>query len=447
MTDWTLLGIDGPRWILSAFALLIWLTASALWLRKPASLGDVNAELLITYASQTGTAQRMAELTYEQAMAEGRDAALLPLHNLDAPKLTATKAVVFVASTTGIGDAPDPSKFVEKSLLEETLDLSHLRTFILALGDRSYEHYCAFGEKLHSWAGDRGAQSHIVTVDDQSENDLANWDALMNEHALPALQEKRSARLKDWVIEDCEQVAIGDTKPIVESRAGPLYRVQLTPKDDEMLQFAVGDLFEWTGPQGEKRDFSIASVPGGKSIELFVRQVELPGGDLGKASSALTNPNDSRKLRGQMKTYASFHRTVGRGPLLVIAAGSGWGGVRAHVLDAIANGRKVWVAYGDRGPDENQPIFSEMRGWNAQGRIQKLSLALSQAAEPQHRYVQDSISASNDGIAVFLGSKGAVVICGATQMGMAVEAELEKALPVGWIGQAKRSDRWRSATY
>jgi len=445
--DGFVFGIGVDRWALCVAIAVVWLVASWLRMRPERIEGSATASILIVHASQTGTAESFASLTHRGLQARDEDTAMLPLHLLRAKQLLAAKKLLIFASTTGVGEAPDGARDVEKDLLTQSLKLPHLEVFVLALGDRTYEHYCAFGERLGEWARGTGAKVYVVTVDNQSASDLAQWDDMMLANGLPALDEAVSEELQDWHVVTCDEIAQGDTRPIEVSRPGPLFRVGLRPTTGAIPPFKVGDLFEWQDADGARREFSIASLPTDEVLQLIVRRVELPAGAIGRASSALTAADPSQRLQAKLRSFPNFHETAGDGPLLAIASGSGWGGIRSHVLAAMEKNRPVCLIYGERGPEGDSSVFAEMRTWQESRELEKLSLTLSREPTSSARYVQDYITQNDRALARFLLCDGAIVVCGAVAMTDAVSNSLQLALGSQWLDDARNSGRLRIAAY
>ncbi|MEM6584943.1 MAG: NADPH cytochrome P450 oxidoreductase family protein [Pseudomonadota bacterium] len=445
--DGFVFGIGVDRWALCVAIAIPWLMACWFWMRPERIEGSETASTLIVHASQTGTAESFAALTHKGLQARGEDCAMVPLQRLSAKRLLAAQRLLVFASTTGVGEAPDGTRDVEKGLFSQSLKLPHLEVFVLALGDRTYEHYCAFGERVSEWARRTGAKVHLVTVDNQSASDLAQWDDLMLANGLPTIDEAVAEELQDWRIVGCEEIAPGDTGPIETSRPGPLFRVDLKPETGVIPMFKVGDLFEWQDAAGARREFSIASLPTDEVLKLIVRRVELPDGAMGRASSALTAADPSKPLRAKLRSFPKFHESEGNGPLLAIAAGSGWGGIRSHVLAAMEKNRPVWLIYGERGPETESSVFAEMQAWQDHWRLEELSLAVSREPASRTRYVQDCIAQRDAALARFLSDDGAIVVCGAVAMADAVFNNLEYALGNQWLDSARNSNRLRVAAY
>ncbi|MEO0464404.1 MAG: NADPH cytochrome P450 oxidoreductase family protein [Pseudomonadota bacterium] len=445
--DGFVFGIGIDRWAFCAATAALWLVACWFWLRPARIAGSETASTVIVHASQTGTAEAFAYLTHQGLQTRGEDCSMLPLHLLAANQLLIAQKLLIFASTTGVGEAPDGTREVEQNLLSQSLKLPHLEVFVLALGDRTYEHFCAFGERLGEWAAGTGAKVHVITVDNQSSTDLAQWDNLMLANGLPALDEAVSEEFQDWRIVRCEEIAPGDAGPIEVSRSGPLFRVDLKPETAGIPSFKVGDLFDWQDTNGARREFSIASLPTDEVLQLIVRRVELRDGALGRASSALTGAEPFQPLRAKLRSFPNFHETEGNGPLLAIASGSGWGGIRSHVLAAMEKNRPVWLIYGERGPGTESTVFAEMRTWQESGELENLSLGLSRAPTCKTHYVQDCIAQDSEALASFLSGTGAIVVCGSVAMADAVSNSLERALGNQWLDNARNSNRLRIAAY
>ena len=114
--------------------------------------------LLVAWASQTGFAQLLAERSARMLVDAGVPVRVLPLDQVDAALLGRSQRALFLASTTGEGDPPDHALAFLRHTLAQAVPLADLEYAVLALGDREYRDFCAFGRQLDDWLRARGAR-------------------------------------------------------------------------------------------------------------------------------------------------------------------------------------------------------------------------------------------------------------------------------------------------
>ncbi|KAM1666243.1 hypothetical protein ACFX1X_045902 [Malus domestica] len=117
-------------------------------------------KLLILYATQTRNALDVAERVGREAERRGCTVHLLSLEQYDARCLAQEGTVIFVVSTTGQGDTPDPMKGFWKDLLQKNLTrqwLEGLRYAVFGLGDSGYQKFNFVAKKLDRRLLDLGA--------------------------------------------------------------------------------------------------------------------------------------------------------------------------------------------------------------------------------------------------------------------------------------------------
>ena len=105
-----------------------------------------DSELLVAYASQTGTAQGVAEELANNHHIQARTLSAITIE-----KLAEYQRAIFVVSTYGHGEPPDNGRSFLRRLNQanaSSTDLSHLDFNVIALGDSKYPHFCAFGEQI-----------------------------------------------------------------------------------------------------------------------------------------------------------------------------------------------------------------------------------------------------------------------------------------------------------
>ncbi|SDD88297.1 flavodoxin domain-containing protein [Aquimonas voraii] len=166
--------LGGCAWVLLAAP---WLRLRLRPLRAQSAERNSNALWWVIHASQTGQAQRLAEQTASRLRALGVDAELRSLSALDAVGLRAARRLLLVASTTGEGDAPDTAAAFVRRQMSQHLALRDLQFAVLALGDRSYPNYCAFGRALDTWLQSCAARPLFerIEVDDADPQAIEAW--------------------------------------------------------------------------------------------------------------------------------------------------------------------------------------------------------------------------------------------------------------------------------
>lgn len=172
------------REVMAAFGGCAWILLAAPWLRRRlrptaglSANGRTSETWWVVHASQTGQAQQLAEHTAACLRALSVEAELRSIAELDAAGLCAARRLLLVASTTGEGDAPDTAAGFVRRLMTQTLVLPDLQFAVLALGDRSYRDYCAFGRALEAWLHACAARPLFerIEVDDGDAQAIKSW--------------------------------------------------------------------------------------------------------------------------------------------------------------------------------------------------------------------------------------------------------------------------------
>lgn len=109
----------------------------------------VSEDVSVYFATQSGTAERLAKKFSKELKAKGHRATIASLADATPATLSSQNCAVIFASTYGEGDAPDNCiSFREALLAEDCPGLHSLRYAVFCLGDRNYEQFCGFGVEL-----------------------------------------------------------------------------------------------------------------------------------------------------------------------------------------------------------------------------------------------------------------------------------------------------------
>lgn len=234
------------RWQLAGLGMTLYLALCAVvLLRARRRVGAQRADasgVLIVWASQTGFARELAERSVAALQSAGVGAYALPLDAVDVDQLTRVPRLLCIVSTTGEGDAPDHAQAAERDWLAgDAQDLTAVQYAVLALGDRGYAQFCAFGRRIDDRLQARGATRLFerIEVDNADPRALQQWQRRLAELA-PAL-----ATLPDWSLPAYTAWQLRERVHVNPGSAGaPIYRLRLTPSDGRLPQWSAGDIAE-----------------------------------------------------------------------------------------------------------------------------------------------------------------------------------------------------------
>lgn len=377
-----------------------------------------HADWLVVYASQTGSAEFLAERTAATLALGGLDARAVCISGISAAALASASRVLFICSTYGEGDAPDTAARFSVDAMDAAPDLSHLHFGVLALGDATYANYCGFGRALDAWLRARGATPLFerIDVDRGAPAALAEW-----QHHLSHLAGTSDA--PDWDAPAYGEWRIaGRTLANPGSAGAPLYRIALVPAAGALPAWEAGDLAQVSAPLDPEhpREYSIASVPNEGRLELMVRLQHRADGTPGAASGWLcvcAHENDTIRLR--VRAHARFRLGANAArPLIAIGNGSGLAGLRALLKARIDAGTgRNWLLFGERNAAHDFLCRDELEAWRARGALERLDLAFSRDGGAA-TYVQHLLLEHAAPLRAWVAEGAAIYVCGSLQ-GMA----------------------------
>ncbi|QWT20500.1 sulfite reductase subunit alpha [Bacillus sp. NP157] len=443
------------RLAVAAGAVIGWGAWTAVVARPRKGAADAarhEGSVLVVHASQTGFATELAERTAQLIRDGGTPADLRGIASLTLHDLASASRVLFIASTTGEGDAPDDATRFQREVMRAGADLHGLSYAVLALGDRDYEDFCAFGRELDRWLREHGATPWFdrVDVDNGDEGALRHWQGQVS--ALTGAPEQ-----PDWSRPAYQPWRLAERRLLNPGSAGgPCFHIALVPSEPAWLAWDAGDVVE-IGPRRARgdeallphREYSIASVPGDGALHLVVRQQRHADGSLGPGSgwlTALAEQGDTIDLR--VRRNASFHAPADARPMLLVGNGTGIAGLRALLKTRIARGhRRNWLLFGERHERVDRLHVDELEDWRDDGGIERLDLAWSREAQGP-RYVQDRLRVAADAVRRFVDEGASVYVCGGLAgMAPGVDAALREILGDRGVEDLAAAGRYRRDVY
>jgi sulfite reductase (NADPH) flavoprotein alpha-component len=123
-------------------------------------------EITIMYGSHSGNGKGIAKEALEIANERGYNAKLVDMAKFRARDIKNIKNLLLIVSTHGEGDPPSAAEeLYEYILSKKAPKLDALNYTILALGDKSYVHYCKVGVDFDEKFKLLGANSFLTRVD------------------------------------------------------------------------------------------------------------------------------------------------------------------------------------------------------------------------------------------------------------------------------------------
>lgn len=404
---------------------------------------------LVAYASQSGTAAALAQRS--AALLHGQlDYQILPLNKVDNEVLSYTRQALFVLSTYGEGEPPDNGMVFAGRYLkgQTTIDLSHLQFSVLALGDKIYQQFCAFGHSVHQGLSLLGAiplcepLEACASAGYDSDGLLQQWRQGLKlpqtetqspvQAKLPESILAKSPYFSAWRLMSRNHLNPGSPGAAVfllrlahgkgstpNWQAGDLIEVAFDVYPDNLLNTQV------------KRKYSIASIPQDGVVELIVRRHINDDGSLGIGSGWLTAkaPLDAN-IRLRICQNPQFHAVEVQRPMILIGSGTGLAGLRAHIKQREQQGTTSnWLLFGERSPEHDGFCADEITAWQQAGALSRVDLAFSR--DPHNpAYVQDLMLKHADELSLWLHNGAAIFVCG-NRLGMAqgVDHALQQIIP------------------
>lgn len=394
-----------------------------------------NAKVLVTYASQTGTAARLAAATVKALESLGERCVLAPLGAVAPGEFGRFGTVLLAAATTGNGDVPDSARRFLGALKPGVLAGSNFA--LLGLGDRRYRKFCGGAETLRQAMLDAGA-AEIVPFAKADGEPGGVWSAWLG--AVSAKLGLKGSVPAAPLADDTVMLTLAERTRLDDPARGDTQETwSIVLESETPLDFRPGDLLRIRPAAGEReRSYSIGSSSrvDPRRIELTVRlhawADEAGNRGLGRMSAKLTGtlPPGTR-LSARIAAHTGFNPPSDpRWPVIMIGCGTGVAPYPGFLAERLASGRPgpAWLLFGNRHRDADFLWRARFEAALADGSLTRLNTAFSR--DPlDGAYVQDRLLTEKDELARWLIEDEAVVyLCGRRQMTRDVLAALATTL-------------------
>lgn len=391
----------------------------ARWRLSGRAPDDASADILVAFASQTGTAARLAGATAARLAAGGERAVCGSLGVVDPATLPGYRLVLIIASTTGDGAVPDQAAPFLRKLGRQRVDGASVA--VLGLGDRRYPYFCAGAETLRDALVTAGASEAfpMARVDRAPEAAWQDWlGEITSRFGLTA------GRVELPEIDRPVTLTLAVRERLNQSDAADVraaWHIVLT--SDEPLDYRAGDLLLIApGPKEAARSYSIASTS-----QADPRKVELSVGlsswndesgeeHLGAVSGRLCRslPVGAR-IEAALRRHPDFNLPDDPArPVVMVGTGCGVAPFIGFLGEIEVGGlhTPAWLVFGNRRSDADFFHRDRLRGWLERKVLTRLDTAFSRDENDGH-YVQDRLVENGAELKRWLIDRDAVLyVCG-----------------------------------
>lgn len=416
--------------VLAVTGVMVWWAG---WRSRPRLKGNTpaaQADTVILVGSESGSTWGFAATLADALRAAGQGVHVAPMTGFAPSRYRAAQRFLVLAATYGEGAAPASARgFLER--LQALPETPAVPLAVLGFGDRHFPAFCAFAAAVEETARSKGWPTLLPynTIDQQSVQDFTRWGRtlgqalgvdleLVHQPVVPATTVLTLLSRRDY------GAAVQVPMAILRFALPPVsFWQRLTGRS--FARFEPGDLIGIL-PEGSavSRLYSLASGSRDGFIEIVVRQH--PGG---LASGQLTRLQPGQTVRAFLRRHPAFHAGRGRAPLVLIGAGTGVGPLAGFIRNN-ADRRPIHLVFGVRNPDSDFLYRDELRGWQEDGRLARLSVAVSRGERAQ--YVQDVVREEAPQVVEAVRNGATVMVCGGRDMARGVSEALADILtPVG----------------
>ena len=378
-----------------------------------------DQDVLICYASQTGTAANLAAQSGNIARQMGRSVKVSSLSSLKPSDFNTYKQVLMIVSTCGEGEIPDDGKLFYEQL--KAFPSLSTPISLFALGDQSYTHFCLAGQLMHEELKRMGAvREETPTM--VSGNPTETWRDWLSVQLDQVIEKDQTTPLYTPVT-----LALTARRPLHSmttkdvGSANQAYHLTFDLVHEKNEAYKVNDLIGITPPGSDKeRLYSIASSPSVNPNQLSLciakHQFILNGGLC--SDYLIEQLNVGQAFKASLKSGAGMPLPNRETPSILIATGAGIAPMMSMLEERKQqqHSGQNWLLFGNRYSDRDFYYQQALNQYVSDGTLSQLDCAFSRDSE-QKVYVQDKLKSKQEQLAKWLLNQNAqLYVCGRPEL-------------------------------
>ena len=457
---------------------LIWSSGylSALALGASAgSLSEVDSsglvdKLTIIYVTETGNSKFIASELSKSLKDKSVNVKMKASNQYRLNDLAKEKNVIFIISTHGEGEMPEPGKKFWEFVKSEDLKLNNLNYFVVALGDTNYPLFCQAGKDLEDRLNELGANNLGQRIDldldfEDHLEDIRNkiFTAFGAQVSASAAVATKSVNKANYEGEILTNVVLNDNGSVKETR-----HIEIGTDDD--IHYEPGDsigiiLLDDEGKKISPRLYSIASSVNETEGEVHLtvsvlKYIDKNGKEQkGLCSNYLASLKEGDKVSFYVSKNRQFKLPAEDKDIIMVGPGTGIAPFRAFMAERNFQNSsgKSWLFFGECNFLKDFLYQTEWQDHLESGLLSKIDVAFSRDQE-EKIYVQHKITEQGEEIFNWLENGAYFYVCGDKEkMSKDVETSLLKVIEikgnktadeaVNYLEELKNQDRYLLDVY
>jgi sulfite reductase (NADPH) flavoprotein alpha-component len=381
-------------------------------------------KLTILYVTETGNSKFIASELNKSLKEKSVNVKLKASNQYRLPDLAKEKNVVFIISTHGEGEMPEPGKKFWEFVKNENLKLDGLNYFVIALGDTNYPLFCQAGKDLEARLDEQGAKSQGQRIDlnldfeDHLEEIKAKvFEAFGASVSGTVSVTKKATNKASYEGEILTNIVLNDIGSVKETR-----HIEIRVEDE--IDYEPGDsigilMLDDKGEKVTPRLYSIASSVNETEVEVHLtvsvlKYTDENGKEVeGLCSNFLASLQEGGKVNLYVSKNRQFKLPADDKSVIMVGPGTGIAPFRGFMAERnfrSAQG-KIWLFFGECNFSKDFYYQTEWQDHLDSGLLTNIDVAFSRD-QKEKIYVQSRIDEQCEELFNWLVSGAYFYVCG-----------------------------------